>query len=123
MPIARFRSPAAWALAAALPVLFFAATAPAGPLPAGVQGPVRDRMTGETIAVKDAYDYEAADLRGGRVLWEDASGAPLAVVRDYGKGRVITTLVDWMVPRGNVPPEAKLYSDFLRPRDWAAEGA
>ncbi len=72
---------------------------------AEVQGPVRDQVTGQTLDLNEPYDYVPIELRGGRALWEDASGAPLAVARDYGKGRVITTLVDWMMPRGNVPPE------------------
>jgi len=36
---------------------------------------------------------------GGRILWEDETGGALAAINRYGQGNVITTMIDWMVPR------------------------
>ena len=101
MPIARFRSPAAWALTAALPALFFAATAPAGPLPAGVQGPaaravVQGLPSGGPTMVPVGDPEKAArlglpGLQAGDAVEVSHPDAETWVVRDPKSGRTVTT--------------------------------
>ncbi len=67
-----------------------------------VRGVVRSRLSGCKMETSEPYDYAAVTLRGGRVLWEDESGAPLAAINRYGKGNVVTTMIDWMVPRAKL---------------------
>ncbi len=69
---------------------------------AEAKGTVRNRTNGAETKISEPYDYEVVTMRGGRMIWEDESGAPLAALNRYGKGNVVTTLVDWMVPRGNI---------------------
>ncbi len=67
---------------------------------AEVAGTISNKLNGAKIAINEPYDYESVEMRGARIIWEDASGAALAAVNRYGKGNVLTTMVDWMVPRG-----------------------
>lgn len=69
---------------------------------AEVKGTVRNKLNGAEIKITEPYDYETTAMRGARMLWEDESGAALATVKHYGKGKVVTTTIDWMVPRGNI---------------------
>jgi hypothetical protein len=66
---------------------------------AEVKGTLRNRMNGAETKINESYDYEAVVMRSGRILWEDESGGVLAAINHYGKGNVITTMVNWMVPR------------------------
>jgi len=69
---------------------------------AAVKGTVRNKLNGAEIKITEPYDYATVEMRGARILWEDESGGVLAAVNRYGKGHVLTTMVDWMVPHGNV---------------------
>jgi len=80
-----------------LPVEFTGAT-PSGQA-VGVAGPVLALPDGETVSLTEPYDYQPVELRGAEALWRDASGGILASVNRVGRGRVVLTTVDSMVPR------------------------
>lgn len=69
---------------------------------AEVVGPVTDLVSNRTIVLAEPYDYEPLTLSSARPLWTDSAGGILASVNRYGRGRVILTAVDYMMPRNKV---------------------
>jgi sucrose-6-phosphate hydrolase SacC (GH32 family) len=53
----------------------------------------------QSVALSEPYDYEAVELHGAKPLWTDAKGGVLAAVHSYGRGRVVLTTVDYLLPR------------------------
>jgi hypothetical protein len=66
---------------------------------AAVEGPVASRAGSEAVTLTEPYDYEQIELSGAEPLWSDAKGGILASVNRVGRGRVLLTTVDFMVPR------------------------
>jgi len=74
----------------------------AGVRPSGKAAPVEGRVFpvgGEAVALGRPYDYEPVELDGARPLWTDERGGVLACLNRFGRGRVLLTTVDFMVPR------------------------
>lgn len=55
--------------------------------------------TGDAATLAEPYDYEPIELRGAKSLWTDDKGGVLASVSGFGRGRVVLTAVDFMMPR------------------------
>ncbi len=53
----------------------------------------------DAITLPEPYDYEMLELKGAEPLWRDSKGGILASAHAYGRGRVVLTAVDYMVPR------------------------
>lgn len=66
---------------------------------AAVEGPVTCRTSGDSAALPEPYDFEPVEPCGAEPLWNDAQGRVLATVNRVGRGRVVLTTVDFMVPR------------------------
>ena len=66
---------------------------------AEAQGRVTAATGGATVALTEPYDYERVELRGASVLWRDSNGGVLATLHRCGRGNVILTTVDYMLPR------------------------
>jgi len=64
-----------------------------------IEGPIASRASGDAVTLAEPYDYEPIELRGAEPLWSDANRGVLASVNRYGRGRVVLTTVDFMVPR------------------------
>ncbi len=64
-----------------------------------VEGPVSSTAGGAAIALTVPYDYEPVELQEAQPLWTDAKGGILACVNRVGRGRVVLTTVDFMLPR------------------------
>lgn len=79
---------------------FERATGPASP--EEVKGPVRSIFDGKTFALSAGYEYEPVKLKGATPLLEDSSGNVLACKNSFGRGHVIVSTVDFMVPRNNM---------------------
>lgn len=74
----------------------------AGVRQSGKVAPVEGRVCpagGEAVALGRPYDYEPVELDGARPLWTDEKGGVLACLNRFGRGRVLLTTVDFMVPR------------------------
>ena len=83
-----------------LPAAFLGAK-PTGKM-AAVEGRVASLAGGDPIALTTPHDYERMELHGAEPLWRDEKGGILATVNRYGRGRVVVTAVDCMVPRERV---------------------
>ena len=66
-----------------------------------VKGPVRSPSDGKTFSLSEGYKMEAVKLRGVTLLLEDAGGNVLACRNSFGRGHVIISTVDFLVPEGN----------------------
>ncbi len=66
---------------------------------AAVEGPIACRADGDTVALTEPYDFEPVEPCGAEPLWSDANAAVLASVNRVGRGRVVLTTVDFLVPR------------------------
>ncbi len=53
----------------------------------------------DAITLPEPYDYEMLELKGAEPLWRDSKDGILASAHEYGRGRVVLTAVDYMVPR------------------------
>jgi len=73
---------------------------------AAVQGPARSPAGGAAVELPDAYDCERGRLRGAAPLLEDAAGNVLACLNAYGKGRVLVTTVDYLIPKEEISSAA-----------------
>ena len=69
---------------------------------AEVAGPVTDLAGNGTVALSEPYDYEPLELSGAQPVWTDSKGGVLASVNGYGRGRVVLTSVDYLMPRNKV---------------------
>ena len=56
-------------------------------------------VAGDSVALAEPSDYEPIELCGAQPLWNDGKGHILASVNRFGRGRVVLTAVDFMVPR------------------------
>ncbi len=65
----------------------------------GIEGKVQTADGRATVTLSEPYDYDQIELRGARPLWIDQAGGIIASLNDYGRGRVVLTTVDFMVPR------------------------
>ncbi len=65
----------------------------------GTEGPVRTADGQSVTTLTEPYDYDRIELCGARPLWQDRQDGILASANDYGRGRVVLTTVDYMVPR------------------------
>jgi len=65
---------------------------------AAVEGRVSS-AGGDAVVLDRPYDYEPVELAGALPLWTDEKGGVLASVNVFGRGRVVLTTVDCMVPR------------------------
>ncbi len=65
----------------------------------GTEGEVKVVDGRDAVTLPEPYDYEKLELKGAEPLWLDSKGGILACVNAYGRGRVILTAVDCMVPR------------------------
>ncbi|OGV82986.1 MAG: hypothetical protein A3K19_32610 [Lentisphaerae bacterium RIFOXYB12_FULL_65_16] len=63
-----------------------------------VETPVRSPVDGVTFGLLESYRTEAVSLRGAVALLEDAAGNVLACKHSYGKGNVVVSTVDCLVP-------------------------
>ncbi len=68
----------------------------------GTEGEIRTADGKSSVTLTEPYDYEQVDLRGAQPLWLDGQGGVLASVNDYGRGRVVLTTADYMVPRKSI---------------------
>ena len=68
----------------------------------GVAGPVAAAWGGGSVALAEPYDFEPLELHGAEPLWTDAQGGILASVHRQGRGRVVLTAIDGMLPRAVV---------------------
>lgn len=66
-----------------------------------VKGPVRSTTDGKMFDLPESYEREAVKLKGATLLLEDAGGNILACRNKFGKGNVIVSTVDCLVPNGN----------------------
>ena len=64
-----------------------------------VEGPVRSLSDGKTFELTDQYEMESVKLKGAIPLLEDAAGNVLACKNKFGKGNVIVSTVDCLVPK------------------------
>ncbi|MEN6645538.1 MAG: hypothetical protein ABFE08_24090 [Armatimonadia bacterium] len=82
-----------------------------GAKPTGKVAPVEGRVVAvpgdNRIGLTTPYDYEQTELSGAEPLWRDGKGGLLASVNRFGRGRVVLTTVDCMVPRERVDLVAK----------------
>jgi len=66
---------------------------------AAAEGRVTSVAGGEAVTLAEPYDYEPVELCGAEPVWTDAKGGILTAVHGVGRGRVVLTTVDFMVPR------------------------
>ena len=64
-----------------------------------VKGPARATTGGQTFALSEGYECEPVKLNGSVSILEDASGNVLACKNQFGRGHVIVSTVDFMVPK------------------------
>jgi len=64
-----------------------------------VQGNIRSLVDNKEYHLDEEYEYQKVKLRTAKPLMTDAGGNVMACVQQYGKGRLITTLVDYMLPK------------------------
>lgn len=64
-----------------------------------VESPVSTAWGGKKVALAEPYDCEPLELHGAQSLWTDAQGGVLASVNRCGRGQVVLTAVDYMLPR------------------------
>jgi hypothetical protein len=76
------------------------------PIPFGanekVAVPVRQSIGGETFYLNESYERETVKLKGAITLLEDAAGKVLACKNKFGKGNVIVSTVDCLVPKNEL---------------------
>ncbi len=65
----------------------------------GTEGKVISADSRMAVTLTEPYDYDQIELRGARPLWLDRAGGVLASINDYGRGRVILTTADYLMPR------------------------
>ena len=73
-----------------------------GVIPSGKSVPVEGRVfpAGDAaVELGQPYDYEPVELAGAKPFWRDEKGGILASVNAFGRGRVVLTTVDFMLPR------------------------
>ncbi len=64
-----------------------------------VESPLSSTSGGNPVALAMPYDYEPIELRGAQSLWTDSKGGILASIHHVGRGNVLLTTVDFMLPR------------------------
>jgi hypothetical protein len=67
-----------------------------------VDGAVGALADNESVMLPEPYDYEQVELSGAKPMWTDSKGGVLASVNRYGRGRVVLTTVDYLVPRNRL---------------------
>jgi len=80
-----------------LPAEFLGAKPTGKPL-AVVEG-VKNVLDNDAVALAEPYDYEQMELIGAKPMWTDGKGGAVASVHEYGRGRVVLTAVDYLMPR------------------------
>ncbi|MFA6569027.1 MAG: hypothetical protein WCS96_12515 [Victivallales bacterium] len=71
-----------------------------------VEGSVRSTSDGKTFDLPESYEMEAVKLKGAVPLLEDAGGNILACKNRFGKGNVIVSTVDCLVPKNSMDDQA-----------------
>jgi hypothetical protein len=64
-----------------------------------VRGCVHNLLGGKTGLLTEPYDYRCIELTQAKRMWIDDKDGILASVNQYGRGRVVLTTVDYMIPR------------------------
>lgn len=64
-----------------------------------IEGNITSLATQESISLPEPYDYEPVELAGAKTLWTDGKGGILASVSSVGRGKVVLTTADYLVPR------------------------
>lgn len=64
-----------------------------------VKGSVRSLVDSKTFDLPDKYEFDPVKLKGATPLLEDADGNVLACKNKFGKGKVIVSTVDCLVPK------------------------
>ena len=82
-----------------LPESFFGVERKSSYLVCSTEGEVKSLINNEKATLPEPYGYERITLKGAEQLWTDKDGHILASINQYGKGKVILTTVDWMVPQ------------------------
>jgi hypothetical protein len=62
-------------------------------------GDIRNVLDNNAVALAEPYDYEPMELCGAEPMWTDGKDGILASVHEYGRGRVLLTAVDYLMPR------------------------
>jgi hypothetical protein len=66
---------------------------------AAVEGRVSFLTGGDNVTLSEPYDYEPVEICGASPLWIDEKGGVLASLNRFGRGSVVVTTVDFMMPR------------------------
>jgi hypothetical protein len=66
-----------------------------------VKSPVRSLVDSKTFDLADKYEFDPVKLKGATPLLEDADGNVLACKKRFGKGNMIVSTVDCLVPKDN----------------------
>jgi len=64
-----------------------------------VKGPVRSVSDRKTFALSESYEMEVVKLKGATPLLKDANGNILACENNFGKGHVLVSTVDYLIPK------------------------
>lgn len=62
------------------------------------EGKVQNMFGDGSVTLHEPYDYEQVTLAGAKRMWSDSKGGTLASLNEYGRGRVVLTTADYMVP-------------------------
>lgn len=66
-----------------------------------VKSPIRSVSNGKTFALSETYETEPIKLKGAVLLLEDSAGNVLACKNKFGKGQVLVSAIDCMIPKTN----------------------
>ena len=80
---------------------------------AEVKGPVRSTADGKTFTLPDSYEMEVVKLKGATTLLRDAADNVLACKNGFGKGNVIVSTVDCLVPKSGADDKGGYFMDTL----------
>jgi hypothetical protein len=83
-----------------------------------VKRSVRATTGGQTFALYEGYECEAIKLDGALPLLEDASGNILACKNIFGKGHVIVSTVDFLVPRNYMHDQRDVLGKLAYGKDF-----
>ncbi len=73
-----------------------------------VKGEAISLIDNTKISLSEEYEFEKINLKGAKPVLVDSGKNALACVNNYGKGRVIVTTVDYLVPK----------KDFVHGKDY-----
>ena len=64
-----------------------------------VVGNVKNLLSNDAVALAEPYDYDQMELSHAKPMWTDDKGGVLASVHEYGRGCVVLTAIDYLMPR------------------------